>query len=343
MTLPSLFLSHGSPTLPLTDTPARAFLQQLGTTIERPKAILVVSAHWETASPMVNAVDCNETIHDFGGFPRALYEMRYPAPGSPSVAARVAERLRAAGLDCGIDRSRGLDHGAWVPLRLMYPQADIPVLQLSVQPHLGPAYHLRVGRALAPLRQEGVLIIGSGSFTHDLSEFRGHGPNDPAPDWVNSFADWFHSALTRRQTDDLLNYRKQAPFATKNHPTEEHLLPLYAALGAAGENARAERLHASATYSVLRMDVYAFQAQTDSERTVNAEAQSLVQEILFNIGRRLGSFGASIYRLALACLLKGVRQPHKHTAHKRCVVLGQHMRGLECCFTGYLQLFVDLA
>ena len=276
MTLPSLFLSHGAPTLPLTDTPARAFLQHLGATLERPKAILVVSAHWETAAPMVNAVDRNDTIHDFGGFPRALYEMRYPAPGSPSVAARVADLLRAAGLDCGIDRRRGLDHGAWVPLMLMYPQADIPVLQLSVQPHLGPEHHLRLGRALAPLRQEGVLIIGSGSFTHDLSEFRGHGPNDPAPQWVNSFADWFHAALMEHRFDDLLGYRKQAPFATKNHPTEEHLLPLYAALGAAGENARPERLHASATYSVLRMDVYAFQAAGDSIATAGWEAKALV-------------------------------------------------------------------
>jgi 4,5-DOPA dioxygenase extradiol len=258
MTMPSLFLSHGAPTLPLTDTPARAFLSGLGGTLTHPKAILVVSAHWETAVPTVSAAERNETIHDFRGFPRALYEMSYAAPGSPAVAARVAELLRAAAIDCNIDRSRGLDHGAWVPLLLMYPQADIPVLQLSVQPHLGPEHHLRVGRALAALRQEGVLVIGSGSFTHDLSEFRGHGLNDPAPDWVNSFADWFHDELTGNQTDKLLDYRRQAPFAAKNHPTEEHLLPLYTALGAAGEKAEAERLHASATYSVLRMDVYAF-------------------------------------------------------------------------------------
>jgi len=261
MTLPSLFLSHGAPTLPLTDTPARTFLQQLGQTLERPKAILVISAHWETAVPTVSAVDSNATIHDFGGFPRALYDLRYPAPGSPALAARVAEQLRAGGFDCNIDKQRGLDHGAWVPLLLMYPQADIPVLQLSVQPRLGPEHHLRVGRALAALRDEGVLIVGSGSFTHDLSEFRGHGPNDAAPDWVNSFADWFDATLTKGQTGELLDYRRRAPFAAKNHPTEEHLLPLYAALGAAGENAYAERLHASSTYSVLRMDVYAFQSR----------------------------------------------------------------------------------
>jgi 4,5-DOPA dioxygenase extradiol len=258
--MPSLFLSHGAPTLPLTDTPARAFLQQLGGELPRPNAILVVSAHWDTAAPTVNAVERNGTIHDFSGFPRALYELEYPAAGSPSIAAKVSDLLRAAGINCKTDGRRGLDHGAWVPLLLMYPQADIPVVQLSIQPHLGTEHHLAMGRALAPLREEGVLIIGSGSMTHDLSEFRGHGPNDPAPDWVNSFANWTHQSLMTGATDDLLNYRDLAPFAAKNHPTEEHFLPLYSALGAAGVQPRAERLHASSTYSILRMDVYSFEA-----------------------------------------------------------------------------------
>jgi 4,5-DOPA dioxygenase extradiol len=260
MTLPSLFLSHGAPTLPLTDTPARTFLTGLGQSLPRPKAILVVSAHWETERPAVNAVQWNDTIHDFYGFPRPLYAMRYKAPGSPALAEAIAARLGQSGFGCEIDRKRGLDHGAWVPLLLMFPQADIPVLQLSVQPHLGPEHHLRVGAALASLRDEGVMIIGSGSFTHNLSEFRGHGPNDPAPDWVNGFADWFDAALRADRRDDLVHYRERAPFARKNHPTEEHLLPLYAAIGAAGAEAHAERLHSSATYSVIRMDVYAFGA-----------------------------------------------------------------------------------
>jgi 4,5-DOPA dioxygenase extradiol len=150
-----------------------------------------------------------------------------------------------------------------------------PTLPLTDTPaHHGPAHHLRIGRALAPLRHEGVLIIGSGSFTHDLSEFRGHALNDPAPVWVNSFADWFHAALMESQTDDSLNYRRLAPHATKNHPTEEHLLPLYVALGAAGEKAHAERLHASSTYSVLRMDVYAFQAPSDAAPSDSSEAKA---------------------------------------------------------------------
>ncbi len=270
MTLPSLFLSHGAPTLPLTDTPARTFLSGLGHHLPRPKAILVASAHWETARPAVNAVAWNETIHDFYGFPRALYDLRYPAPGAPELAGDIAARLQAAGLACDIDRQRGLDHGAWVPLSLIYPAADIPVLQISVQTHLGPEHHLRVGRALAPLRDEGVLIIGSGSYTHDLSEFRGQDPNTPAPAWVNGFADWFDTALTEERFTDLLDYRRRAPFAVKNHPTEEHLLPLYVALGAGGAKPHAQRLHTSATYGILRMDVYAFgdrQALSNEKRS----------------------------------------------------------------------------
>jgi 4,5-DOPA dioxygenase extradiol len=270
MTAASLFLSHGAPTLPLTDTPARAFLAQLAHPLPRPKAILVVSAHWETMRPAINAVRWNDTIHDFYGFPRPLYDLRYPAPGSPALAEAIGERLRRSGFDCDIDRKRGLDHGAWVPLLLMYPQAHIPVLQLSVQPHLGPEHHVRLGNALAALRDDGVLIIASGSLTHNISEFRGHGVNDAAPDWVNAFADWFDAALQADRRDDLIHYRERAPFARKNHPTEEHLMPLYVALGAGGREAQAERLHSSSTYGVLRMDVYAFGA----ERTIGGPQTS---------------------------------------------------------------------
>ena len=261
MMLPSLFVSHGAPTLPVTDTLARSFLSSLGGRLPRPNAIVVISAHWETESPVVSAMERNDTIHDFYGFPRPLYELSYPSPGAPSIALEVAELLRASGLNCGIDKARGLDHGAWVPLLLMYPKGDIPVLQLSIQPHLGPAHHLRLGQALRRLRDEGVLIIGSGSLTHDLSEFRGQALDAPTPDWVSRFADWFGEKLDAERTDDLVDYRRQAPFAVKNHPSDEHLLPLFAALGAAGAPWRAERLHASTTYGILRMDVYAFEAR----------------------------------------------------------------------------------
>ena len=260
--LPTLFLGHGAPTLPLTDTPAKRFLEGLGPEIDRqhgrPRAILVASAHWETETPEVNAPAMNDTIHDFYGFPPALYQMRYPAPGSAALAERASDLLCAAGLPNGTDHVRGLDHGAWVPLTMMYPNADIPVAQISVQSRLGPAHHLQLGRALAALRAEGVLVIGSGSLTHDLRRFGRHRIDDASPPDVVAFADWFDAAMAENRTGDLLAYRRLAPNAVVNHPSEEHLLPAFVAMGAAGETPRAERLHASATHGVLRMDVFAF-------------------------------------------------------------------------------------
>ncbi len=256
--LPTLFLSHGAPTLPLTQSPAAAFLKGLAAGIERPQAILVASAHWETERPEVNAVAANETIHDFYGFPRALYELAYPAPGDPALAARIVATLAAAGLPGTLDRKRGLDHGAWVPLLLAWPAHDIPVLQLSVQTRLGPAHHAALGAALAGLRADGILVIGSGSWTHDLRRFRGQAEDAPVQPDVTEFADWMDRAVLEGRRDDLINYRTRAPHAANNHPTEEHLLPLYVALGAAGPAAKAERLHKSAMFSMLRMDAYAF-------------------------------------------------------------------------------------
>ena len=256
--LPSLFISHGSPMLPLTEAPARAFLAGLGVSLDRPRAILVASAHWETERPTVNAVARNDTIHDFYGFPPALYRLSYPAPGNPALAGRIGDLLGAAGLAGDIDHARGLDHGAWMPLLLAYPGADIPVVQLSVQTPLGPAHHVRLGQALAPLRAEGVLVIGSGSWTHDLRRFRGQAIDAPeAPDVV-AFSNWMDSALAEGRRDDLIAYRTKAPFGAQQHPTEEHLLPLFVAMGAGGEGARPRRIHQSASYGVLRMDAYAF-------------------------------------------------------------------------------------
>ncbi|MBU6499578.1 MAG: dioxygenase [Rhodospirillales bacterium] len=254
--LPSLFVSHGSPMLPLVEAPARDFLRGLAATMERPKAILVASAHWETERPAVNAVTTNATIHDFYGFPRALYELSYPAPGDPALAEQVSDLLCAAGLASEVDHSRGLDHGAWVPLLMAYPDHDIPVLQVSVQSHLGPAHHLQLGQALAPLRAEGVLIIGSGSWTHDLRRFRGAAMDAPETPDVTAFADWMDTALAEGRRCDLLTYRNKAPYAADQHPTEEHLLPLFVAMGAGGPTPT--RVHKSASYGFLRMDAYAF-------------------------------------------------------------------------------------
>ena len=255
-----LFLSHGSPMTVLTDTPGHRFLAGLGAAIPRPKAIVMASAHWCTAAPALSAPERNDTIHDFYGFPEALYACRYPAPGAPALAARAAEMLGAAGLPAAIDPARGLDHGAWVPLLLAWPEADIPVIQLAIQPRRDPAYHLALGRALAPLAAEDVLLIGSGSFTHNLGRIRREAVGAPdAPD-VAAFADWMDAALEAGRTEELLAYRTRAPYAAEQHPTDEHLLPLYVALGAAGAGAKGTLLHRSADYGVLRMDAFAFHA-----------------------------------------------------------------------------------
>ena len=271
MTQAPIFISHGAPTLVLEQSPTRAFLERLGREIERPQSVLAVSAHWETDRPMLNAVKVNETIHDFSGLPREMYELDYPALGDPLLAGRADALLRHAGFDAHVDERRGLDHGAWVPLMLMFPDADVPTVQLSVQPEAGPEHHLRLGRALAELREEGVLILASGSFTHDLSSWRSAGPEEP--EWVRSFAEWMDRAIVEGRTEDLLDYRRMAPNAERNHPTEEHLLPLYVALGAAGpstslratDGVKGERLHSSLSYGVLRMDAYRFSPL--SERT----------------------------------------------------------------------------
>ncbi|MGH7041333.1 MAG: dioxygenase family protein [Acetobacteraceae bacterium] len=256
--LPTLFLSHGSPMTVLADTPGHRFLARLAGNLPRPKAILVASAHWLTTVPVLNAPERNETIHDFDGFPPALYACRYPAPGAPELARRAAGLLAGAGLAVAVDPERGLDHGAWVPLLLAWPEADIPVAELAIQPRQGPAHHLAVGRALAPLASEDILVFGSGSFTHNLGRVRRDAVGAPdAPD-VAAFADWMGRALEQGRMEDLLAYRTRAPSAAEQHPTDEHLLPLFVALGAAGEGAKAERLHASADYGVLRMDAFAF-------------------------------------------------------------------------------------
>ena len=242
----------------LEDTSARRFLAGLGTELGKPKAILVASAHWETDRLAVSITERPETIHDFYGFPPALYESRYDAPGAPDTARRAAELVEGAGMTAALDAARGLDHGAWVPLKLMYPEADVPVAQISIESHLGPQRQLEVGRALAPLRDEGVMIVGSGNLTHDLSGLQRGAVDAPPPDWVADFADWVFDAVSADHLDDLVDYRRAAPHAERNHPTEDHFLPLFTAIGAGGPGARGERLHASYSYAVLAMDAYAF-------------------------------------------------------------------------------------
>lgn len=249
--------------LAIDDSPARRFLQDLGKLLPRPKAIVVVSAHWEAmGGPAISLAEQPETIHDFGGFPPALFAIRYPAQGAPDVAAQAAKLLEIAGFAIKRSLNRGRDHGAWVPLSLMYPEADIPVTQVSLMRDASPAEHERMGKALCKLRDDGVLIIGSGSLTHNLHEFRGHSIDAEVPDWVSDFGAWMKASLENDRREALLAYRTQAPSAERNHPTEEHLLPLFVALGAAGESPKAQQLHTSHEYGVLAMDVYAFTPAT---------------------------------------------------------------------------------
>ncbi|WP_411339680.1 class III extradiol ring-cleavage dioxygenase [Sphingopyxis sp. J-6] len=262
--LPSLFVSHGSPMMALEPSPARTFLAGLGDRLPRPRAILMVSAHhdaaWQGGRATVTASPAPPTIHDFGGFPDELFAMRYPAPGDPALAARIAELLAGHGLAVTADPDRGLDHGAWVPLSLIYPQADIPVVQLSIHSNASPEWHYALGQALTPLRDDGILIVGSGSMTHNLRAlFAARLPIDaPAPAWVGDFTDWVADRMAAGVVDDILHAVERAPHGRDNHPTPDHILPLFVAMGAGGESFAAERLHASVTYGLLAMDVYAF-------------------------------------------------------------------------------------
>ena len=257
-----IFVSHGAPDLALHPSEAADFMKAYGVGAVLPKAILVVSAHYMHHEPTLSADAKPEMIYDFGGFDPALRQLVYGAPGSPDLAKQTADLLAAAGIGARLEKGRGYDHGTWVPLLLMRPQADIPVVQLSVNPDAGPEWHYKIGRALQPLTEQNVLIVGSGAATHNLRELFGrHYPIDaPAPDWVKIFGDWLDERIVAGDIEDLLEYRSRAPHAERNHPTEEHLLPLYVALGAAGEKAVGSRIHTSHQYGVLMMDAYAFHA-----------------------------------------------------------------------------------
>jgi len=252
--LPVLFLSHGSPMHALEPGAVREAWTRLARSLDRPRAILVVSAHWETHLPMLTGSAKPETIHDFYGFPRPLYEIAYPAPGAPEVASRALALLKDAGFTAAVDGRRGLDQGAWAPLLHMYPEADVPVLQVSVQTELGPRHHLALGAALAPLAREGVLIVGSGHLTHNLRERR----NGPPAAYVREFQQWVKERIEAHELETLAEYRSRSPHGARAHPTEEHFLPLFVALGAAGPDCRARRVYDGIETGSLAMDAYRF-------------------------------------------------------------------------------------
>lgn len=259
---PALFVPHGAPTFALRPGAAGAALKALASTLAQPRAIIIVSAHWDTAQATVGFAERPETIHDFWGFPEELYTLRYPATGCREASQQVVDALQVAGLPVASDAGRGLDHGAWVPLRLMFPDAEVPVIPLSIQSQGGPEQAFKLGQALIPLTRQGFLVIASGSLTHNLRDYQlawRNGGQTPA--YVRQFSDWLAERLTAHDTKALLDYRRQAPGAVQAHPSDEHLLPLYVALGAAGENAEARRVHAGIDDYVIAMDAYTFQPQ----------------------------------------------------------------------------------
>lgn len=254
---PVLFVSHGSPSLIYEDGPAHRYLQSLSNQIPKPKAIVVFSAHWDSPHLKISGAHYPETIHDFHGFSRQLHELKYTAPGSPDLAEEIQKLLGHAGFSATIDSTRGLDHGAWVPLYLAYPQARIPVIQVSISSSRGPRFHYELGRALFELREKRVLLMGSGSVTHNLQELSKYSLNSSSPMWVTSFNSWLVQQIQNHKINDLFNYQELAPYAEANHPSEDHLSPLFASLGAAaGSPFRC--LHHSFTYGILSMDIYGF-------------------------------------------------------------------------------------
>jgi len=257
-TLPVLFLSHGSPMHAIQPGAVRAVWEGIARDLPRPQAILIASAHWETDLPAVTGAAQPETIHDFYGFPKPLYEIQYPAPGAPGVAEKALGLLNDNKFNASIDPIRGLDHGAWSPLLYMYPKADIPVMQVAVQTALGPRHHIALGRALAPLARDGVLIIGSGHLTHNLRDrVRDDNAGGPAP-YAVDFQDWVKQRIDAHALDELADYRRLSPDGVRAHPTDEHFLPLFVALGAAPGNYSAARLYDQVEMGALAMDAYAF-------------------------------------------------------------------------------------
>jgi 4,5-DOPA dioxygenase extradiol len=271
-----IFISHGSPMTALEPREAGAFMQRLGPAIDaafgRPRAVLAVSAHTLARAPLLLAGPRHEAVYDFGGFDPRLYTLRYDAPGAPALATQVQALLGQAGIDVHRAEQGGLDHGIWTPLRYLWPDASVPVLPLALVPSWSPRQLFELGAALAPLAAQGVLLMGSGSITHNLQQVFAGGLRDAdraATPESTAFRDWFSQRSAAADWDALLDYRRQAPHAVRMHPTDEHLLPFYVAAGAAGR-VPGLRLHASLTFGELGMDAYAFGAQAEVLRQAMA-------------------------------------------------------------------------
>ncbi len=260
--MPSLFVSHGAPTFALEPGLAGSQLHALGQRLGRPRAIVVISPHWMTEAVEISSGPAPKTIHDFYGFPRELYDLEYRAPGDPGLALEIQHALLRSGIEANLDPARGLDHGAWVPLRYLYPNADIPVLQVSLPYHANEHFSLDLGRALSPLAGTGVLVIGSGSLTHNLYEFRFGPPNETAADYAREFALWIRRAIQAGDVERLLKAMTIAPYARRAHPTLEHFLPLLVAVGAASTTSPVTVLDGGFRYGMLSMESYLIGSDT---------------------------------------------------------------------------------
>lgn len=236
----ALFISHGSPMVALEDDDYNGALARAAAGVAKPAAIVVVSAHWEAALPVrVTSSVRPRTIHDFGGFPDELYRLTYQAPGSPSLATEVMSLLSARGIAAIADAQRGLDHGVWVPLRFLYPEADIPVVAVSLSVPRSPSELLAIGSALASLREQGVMLIGSGGIVHNLRRVVFADKHARVDAWAREFDDWFRGRLHERDVDAIASYRELAPNADLAVPTSEHFDPLFVMLGCWAEDERA--------------------------------------------------------------------------------------------------------
>lgn len=255
MNTPALFLSHGAPTLALEENAVTSHWRELGASLA-PRAVIVVSAHWDTHTPAVTTAPRLATIHDFFGFPKPLYELRYEPPGDPGLASRVTALLARAGFATTADSRRGIDHGGWVPLRFMLPEMTVPVIQLSIQSGRDARHHVALGRALAPLRHEGVLVLGSGGIVHNLRELDWQGTDGRVMPWAKAFNDWVAANAGAGDEEALVDWLARAPEPRRAHPTPDHFMPFFVALGAGGFPAK--RLDLGFDLGSLGMDGYRF-------------------------------------------------------------------------------------
>lgn len=250
-TMPSLFISHGAPTIAIENNSTTQALNKFGQNLPKPRAIIILSAHWQSQHLEINGNAAPATWHDFSGFQRALYRIDYPAKGNPEIAERLAQQLQALGVNTSVNRLRPFDHGVWSPLLHLYPQADIPIVQLSLPRHFDSYACYQLGALLAPLRAEQILVIGSGSVTHNLQQIRFD--SDAVDDKARAFKHWLIYQL-KQSMPTALDWQSH-PLARYNHPTPEHLLPLFFAAGA---GAKMSIVHERFAHVSLGMDIYRF-------------------------------------------------------------------------------------